>query len=326
MAEACLPRGLIIDMITPLEKGGEIDGRGLGRHLDRVIPHAQALFIAGPHMGNGRSLGQKLLKSLFEKVLVVVRGLIPVMVWISRETEEKTVETLLLLRRILKSREYSGPVFWVDTPLYYHSNRGLIRHCERLSSLAQEPFILHNDPDLIKTTDRPFKRSNIRTSILKELVQMDSMKGLIFSGSLERAYNYQKAVRSRSDFRIYDGDESRFLKHPSLSGVVSGGANLAPRAWQKITASSLDLNGGHKDYPDHLKQIWETGRYLNNLKDVYQEHGNRLITQVLFDRGVLSAPEDAASGSVDPENAVAGSMEEERKALSDLMEQYADYS
>lgn len=316
MAEMRLPKGLIIDLITPLTKQEGIDGRGLGRHLDRVLPYVQSLFVAGPYMGSGPSLVPGLLKSFFEKVLVVVRGRTPVMVWISRKTEEKTIETLLLLKGVLASRNYAGPVFWVDTPLYYHSNRGLVRHYEKVSSLVDEPLILYNDPHLVSTGDRPFKRNNIRTSILKELVQIDSINGLIFSGSLERAHNYQKAVRSRSDFRIYDGDESRFLEHPSLSGVVSGGANIAPRAWQKITASSLDLDGGNKDYPDYLAQIWETGRFLSSLKDIYQKHGPRLLVPVLSDMGVIKSPEEAN----------AGLMEKERKAVKELMEQYADYA
>ena len=39
-------RGLIVDLVTPLRESGEIDGRSLGRHLDRILPHVQAVFIA----------------------------------------------------------------------------------------------------------------------------------------------------------------------------------------------------------------------------------------------------------------------------------------
>ncbi len=317
MAVSRLPRGLIIDVITPLTRERGIDGRSLGKHLDRILAYAQALWIAGPHAGNGLSLSPDQRGELLEKAMVVVRGLVPIFVWISRETEEQTVETLLLLRKKMEGRKYTGPVFWVDTPLYYHSNRGLPGHYERMSSLVEEPFILHNDPELVKADDKPLKRNNIRTGILKELARMDSIGGLIFSGSLDRVHNYQKAVRPRTDFRIYDGDESRFLEHPSLSGVVSGGANLAPKAWQKITASSLDLNGGNKDYPDHLKQIWDTGRYLNNLKNIYQGHVPLLLHHALSDMGVIKVPGDSFK---------KGFMNEERRAIRILMEQYGDYS
>ena len=56
MAVLPSPRGLIIDLITPLKKSGDIDGRGLGRHLDGVLPYAQALLLASPHIGEGKGL------------------------------------------------------------------------------------------------------------------------------------------------------------------------------------------------------------------------------------------------------------------------------
>ena len=317
MAASPPPRGLIIDVITPLMRGNKIDGRGLGRLLDRGIPYAQALFIGSPYAGNGKTLDMDGREDLFEKALVVVRGRVPILVWISCETEEKTVDTLLSLSKRMKLRNYSGAIYWVDTPLYYHSNRGLPAHYARLSLLVEESFILHNDPELIKAMDRPLKRNNIRTNILKEISRMERIGGLIFSGSLDRVQNYAKAVRSRTDFRIYDGDESRFLEYPSLSGVLSMGANLAPRAWQKITASSLDLNGGNKDYPDHLKQIWYTGGYVKDLRHIYWKHGPPILKYVLSDMEVIS-------GST--ESHAAKQMEAERRSLRSLMEQYGDYS
>ncbi|MBW1887689.1 MAG: dihydrodipicolinate synthase family protein, partial [Deltaproteobacteria bacterium] len=263
------PRGLIIDLITPLKRGGEIDGRGLGKQLDRMLPHVHALLLASPYMGEGNHLKPTQREELLEKAIVVVRGRVPILVWISQNTEDETRETLALLKKRLEIRNYKGSVFWVDTPLYYHSNRGLPQYYRNLSSNIEDSIILHNDPELIKPQPKPLKRNNIRTSILKDLAQIDNIRGLIFVGSLDRANNYQKAVRSRSDFRIYDGDESHFLSHPSVSGVISRGANLAPKAWQKITTSSLNRSGDQKDYPDYLKQIWEVGGYLSDLKNIY---------------------------------------------------------
>jgi dihydrodipicolinate synthase/N-acetylneuraminate lyase len=312
-----LPRGLIVDLITPLAGGGDIDGRSLGRQLDRVIPHVQGLLISSPYMGEGNLLKPEQREELFEKSLVVVRGRAPIFMWISRKTTEKTRETLLSCKKIAENRKYKGPVFWVDTPLYYHSNRGLRRHYEEMISLVEEPFILHNDPDLISSIGTAFKRNNIRTGILKELSILNGIKGMIFFGPLDRAYNYRKAVRARADFRIYDGDESYFLRHPSLSGVISRGANLAPRAWQKITSSSIKLEGGQGDYPDYLRQVWETGGYLNKLKDIYSGHGPSFIKLVLRDMGVI---EDDGMGK-ESEN-----MSGEVNAVRDLMEKREDYS
>ena len=310
------PRGLIIDLITPLKKSGDIDGRGLGRHLDRVLLHVQAILLASPYMGEGQNLGASQREELLEKALVVVRGRVPLLVWISRDTEEETRETLLLLKKRVEIRKYTGQVFWVDTPLSYHSNRGLPLHYRNLSSMVTEPFLLHNDPRLIKQLARSFKRTNIRTGILKELAPIRSIQGLIFFGSLDRARNYQKAVRSKTDFRIYDGDESHFLTYPSRSGVVSIGANLTPGGWQKVTASSLNLNGTRKEYPDHLQQIWELGEYLRDLKDIYNGNPVPIVKQVLSDMGIIESPAHTLKSE---------DISEMADRMKELMKNYGDY-
>ena len=284
------PRGLIVDLITPLNKNGDIDGRGLGQLLDRVLPWVHGVFLASPYMGEGTSLGPAQLEEVLEKSLVVVRGRVPILVWISRNSEQQTKETLQLLEKRLEIRKYDGPVFWVDSPLFYHSNRGLAFNYQNLSSMTREPFILLNDPKLIQQLASPLKRTNIRTSILKELAMTDAIRGLIFLGSLDRSHNYLKAVRRRSDFRIYDGGESRFLKHPSLSGLLSAGANLAPMPWRKITASSLGLDGDRDEYPDQLQQIWDLGSYIQALKVLYESAAVPLVKQVLSDMGIIDSP------------------------------------
>jgi dihydrodipicolinate synthase/N-acetylneuraminate lyase len=309
-------RGLIIDLITPLRENGSIDSRGLARHLDRVLPCAQGVFLASPYAGEGRNLDFQQREELFDKSLAVIRGRVPLWIWISGETGDETQEMLHLLEKRLAARHYAGPVFWVDTPLLYHSNRGLFSHYRHLTSLSGLPFILHNDPDLIKEVARPLKRHNLRTSILKKLVEIESIQGLIFLGPLERAQNYQKAVRQRADFRMYDGDEARFLAYPSRSGIVSAGANLAPRTWQKVTKSSLNLIEGKEEYPDSLEQLWEAGEYLRALRDRYHPHPGLLTKRVLADMGILGSP-----GSGSGKDELEGRIGE----LKNLMSRYADF-
>jgi len=284
------PRGLIAELITPLARGGAIDDQGLKQLLARVLPHVHAVFLAGPHAGEGRNLQGARRAEILDKASSVIQGRVPVLVWITQDTEEGTLETLLLLRSSIEKRKYRGRVFWVDSPLYYRSNRGLSLYYEKISSMAAGPLLLHNDPELIRGTGQALKRTNIRTSILKGLAALEPIRGLIFSGTLTRAQNYHRAVRQRKDFRIYDGDETAFLTHPSLSGVVSLGANLAPRAWLRVTDSSLHLNGNEGDYPDHVRQIWETGEYLRNLMEAYRAYPVPLIKQVLFELGVIESP------------------------------------
>ena len=290
------PRGLVVDLITPL-KHGAIDEKGLERLLEQAIPHAQALLLASPRHGEGESMGLAMRRELLKKTRETVNGRpISLFVWISGNTEAQTRENILALQEDFEA----GRHFFVDTPLVYHSNRGLPDYYRELQGMVKAPLILHNDPDCVHAT-RAFKRRNIRTAILKELVQIEGIAGLIFSGSLERAHHYQRACRGMQNFRIYDGDEKRFLEHPSMGGVVSVGANLAPGAWEMITQSSIQLHAHRENYPDRLQQIWESGDYLKNMVALYGETPTAMIKAILSKTGTIETPEMLKSVEIEPD-------------------------
>ncbi len=311
------PRGLIVDLITPFRADGAIDEVGLGRLLEKIIPFAQAILLAGPEGGEGKKMEPSRRTELLQKALPIIRERVPVFVWVTQETPQKTKTTVITLRNLIDTQRYSGPVFWVDSPLYYHSNRGLPDYYKEICSAVDEPFILHNDPKLIKEAGAPLKRNNLRTAILKELAGIKNIVGIIFSGSLDRAHHYQKAVRARTSFRIYDGDENHFLDHPSMSGVVSIGANLAPAAWQRIAMTSLHLGNSHGDYPDSLRQVWEVGRYLRELKDAYQQMPAALVKEILADMGMIETPVIHSHSE---------NFRQSADKLRDLMTSYNNYS
>ena len=100
-------RGLIIDLITPLSRGGDIDGPGLGWHLDNVLPHVQGLLLASPYVGEGKNLMPAQKEELLEKALVVVRGRVPILFWVSGETVEETSDPS---RAIADGSEEQPPV------------------------------------------------------------------------------------------------------------------------------------------------------------------------------------------------------------------------
>jgi dihydrodipicolinate synthase/N-acetylneuraminate lyase len=288
MAASTLPRGLILDLVTPLRADGELDEKGLQTLLGRILPHVQGILLAGPCGGEGEKLPADLREALLRRSLPLIGGAVPILVWVSQPSAESVKETVDLLQKRLKRESYRGGVFWVDTPLYYQGNRGLARYYEELAGRYGRGWVLHNDPELIRPTKRPFKRENIRTNILKRICELEGVEGLIFSGSLERANHYQKAVRAEPRFRIYDGEETRFLSHPNLGGVVSLGANLAPKAWKKVTSSSLGLE--REEYPDRLRQIFEAGARVGELVGLYHRNPVPLVKQALFRMGILESP------------------------------------
>jgi len=281
------PKGLIVDLITPLDDKGDIDNDGLGSLLKKVLPHADAALLASPKMGEGSGLSLKLKIDLLKKAATFIQGRIPIFFWISEDSAENTEKTLTLLEDLLKSYSYKGEVFWLDSPLYYHSNRGLYDHYQDLTLNTKYPFVLYNDPGLINMLERPLKRCNIRTSILKNLSEIGKIKALIFRGSLTRVNNYQKAVNRRPDFRVYDGDEDRFLEYPSMSGVLSMGANIAPRIWSNVTRASLGMLEEDREKSDYLNQMWVMGKLLKDLRQIYNPNPVWTIKRSLVDLNII---------------------------------------
>jgi len=281
------PKGLIVDLITPLDDKGDIDNGGLGSLLKKVLSYADAVLLASPQIGEGSGLSLTLKTDLLKKAAAFIQGKIPIFFWISGDSVESTKKTLAFLEDAVESYNYKGGVFWLDSPLYYHSNRGLYDHYQDLTLNIKYPFVLYNDPGLINMLERPLKRCNIRTSILKNLAEIGKIKALIFRGSLTRVNNYQKALNRRPDFRVYDGDEDRFLEHPSMSGVLSIGANIAPRIWSNVTRASLGLLEEDREKRDYLHQIWEMGKLLKDLKKMYIPNPVWTIKRALLDLNIL---------------------------------------
>jgi len=135
---------------------------------------------------------------------------------------------------------------------------------------------------------RPVKHKNIRTSVLKKVSRVDHVLGVIFSGSLKRSMNYRQAVRHRRDFKIFDGDETAFLKQPSADGVVAGGANLLPQAWQGIVRSSLNRYEVQEQYSDHMRQILDTAAMLKAFHALYCVSPAAIMKRMLHVAGVLA--------------------------------------
>ncbi len=285
MEERRPPKGLIVDLITPLCDRGGIDKRSLNTLLKRVLPHVDGVLLGSPRAGEGRALGLDYKVELLEYAMALIGGERPILFWISGESSEGTKKILSTLEDLLNTYEHRGNVFWLDSPLYYHSNRGLYEHYSELTSLARNSFVLYNNPGLIEHLDKPLKRSNIRTSIVKELGGMEGIRGLVFCGTLARVNNYQKSLRRRPDFRVYDGDETRFLEHPSMSGIVSMGANLAPGIWSAITRYSLGIR--EDEDPGRLFKL---GTLLKDLLRIYRENPVRIMKKALFDLKVIGSP------------------------------------
>ncbi len=296
-----LPTGLICPLVTPLKTGDVVDVSVLDRLIDHVGTGADALLLGDVFWGEGLVLSSDMRLEMSCAVLEIIQGKWPVLITITSHNRKATRDLMARTEAFIERLDYPGRVYWVDYPVYYHSNRGLPQWYESMARDSRIGFVLGNHAGLVERRKRPVKHKNIRTGVLKRISQIEKVGGLVFCGSLKRSMNYRKAVRNRQGFKLYDGDELSFLRQPSSNGVVAGGANLLPEAWRGITSSCLNRYDVQQQYPDHTSQILETAAMLEEFHESYAQNPAAIMKRMLHVAGVL--PNAHTASATEPSTA-----------------------
>ena len=275
------PKGLIVALITPLDEEGRVQGESLREMIGRALPYCDALMIGEGVIGEGLSLPNPVRLELLQGSADTVAGRKPLFLCPTAAKTEETISNLITLTKALKNYPGQDSLFWVDIPLWYHSNRKLPQFYQEWKEYTPYPILLHNHPSLIAKLNRSLKRTNIRTAVLKRLVENERIVGIIQAGDLKRTIHYQRAVRARRDFRFYDGDERDFLNSPSVSGVVSAGANLLPSEWSEIVTASLKIS----EDPARNLLLLKQSQKLRNLSQLLEKSPALSLKSALYRLG-----------------------------------------
>lgn len=287
MAHSIPPKGLICPLVTPLDRDKNIDRPSLRRLVDSTIEYIDGILIGSPDIGEGLVIDNSMRVELARAGMETVFGRVPLFLNITGEKPEETAGNISKVELARGELKYKGDLFLLDCPLWYHSNRGLPDNYEELARMTDIPFILYNNPGLIKELRVYFKRPNIRTNILKRLSENEQITGIVHIGDLKRSINYLCALRQRSDFKFYDGNELGFLTRPSSSGIVSCGANILASQWKRITASSLTPQDPSREDPVRLRKLWQLGQELREFHAVYVANPAGIIKAALKHMGII---------------------------------------
>jgi len=284
-----LPEGLLIELVTPLTPTGSLDQDGLAHLLNRVEPAAAAVVAGSPGVGEALELPRSVRLELFASLVSDLPPKLPLFFGITGATPEETLGLVEDLEGEVKTESGERPVYWLDLPLWWHSNRGLPQAYQNLCRSLKHPLVLMNHPHLIRGKTKPFKHVNLRTAIFKKLSGLPGIVAIIYRGEIRRFLHYYAARAARPDFMLYEADERRFLARPGARGLVSAGAQLFPVIWQHLTKACLfpeESNGPG----GHRSQIWEWSNLLLRLYELYQLYPAPLLKLGLFHQGVLNSP------------------------------------
>ena len=280
------PSGLIADLVTPLHPDLSLDEISLARLLDRVISQADGILVGSPEVGEALELPGATRRRLLAAAVDAVAGRAPLFLGITGHSPEETRHLALAVEEACRRRDLGTPVFLVDLPLWYHSNRGLPQAYQRLLEEVPRPLVLLNLPRLISRRAPVFKRRNIRTHVFKKLVNLPKVVGLIHGGELRRFLNYHFAAAWRPGFAFYEADEENFLRRPGAWGVLSTGAQLYPAFWRLVTRVCLHPEEVAQDQ-ELRRQTWNLGQRLEKLARAYRGAPASLVKCALAAEGVL---------------------------------------
>jgi dihydrodipicolinate synthase/N-acetylneuraminate lyase len=308
MTASGVPKGLICSLALVSSPRRQVASEELRALVSRLHPHVAGIFLDPMFWHPDQDYCGPVSAALLEEATTLLPPGLPLWVRVTGKSADQTIHICQQLETLCRRLRFQGPLAWVDTPLLYHSNRGLTEHYERMLRESQFPLLLDNDPDLIGRMAGKSKRKNIRTAILKRLAQNPSVAGLLHRGDLRRSLHYQRAVRARADFLIYDASERHFLQRPSASGVLSIGANLLPAEWRLITQASVGLDERNGAEESRFRHLWEVGQRVRTLHRLYSPAPTKVIPAVLAAWGLSRGGQLSLSA-------------DERKAVQLILEQ-----
>lgn len=287
MIRSAVPKGLICSLALVSSPRGQIASRELQALVARLHPHVAGLFVDPMFWHPDQGHSGPVSAALLEEVTTLIPPGLPLWVRVTGTSADQTIHICQQLETVCRRLRFPGPLAWVDTPLFYHSNRGLIEHYERMLAETQFSLLLDNDPHLVRRIAGKGRRKNIRTAILKRLAENSMVAGLLHRGDLRRGLHYQRAVRARPDFLIYDASERHFLQRPSASGVVSIGANLVPQEWQIIAQASVGFDEPNGAEERRFRHLWQVGQRVRTVHRLYGLAPTKIITGVLAAWGLI---------------------------------------
>ncbi|MUV39905.1 4-hydroxy-tetrahydrodipicolinate synthase [Lentibacillus sp. JNUCC-1] len=196
-------------MVTPFDDQGELH---LGR-TERLVEHlldngTEGLVIAGT-TGESPTLSKKEKINLFEKVVQIVNGRVPV---IAATGSNNTAETIALTKEA-ESLGVDGVM--LVTPYYNKPcQEGLYEHFASTAARTSLPIMLYNIPG------RSVVHMTAETII--KLSQIDNIVSLKEASNDLTQLSYV-AAQTPEDFKIYCGEDSLTLPMAALGadGVVS---------------------------------------------------------------------------------------------------------
>ena len=134
-------KGIVAVLITPFDKNGEVDYKGLEKNVEWLIEQGVHSVLANGGTGEYQSLTKDERYKIAECVAKVVDGRIPFAIGTTHETQRKTIEYTKHAKSI------GADAVMISQPPYFNPNEEQIYHYFKdINDAVDIPIILYNNP------------------------------------------------------------------------------------------------------------------------------------------------------------------------------------
>ena len=249
-------RGVIVPMVTPLDKQGRIDRDGVAKLIERMLAEGCAPFVAGT-TGESASLTEEIKADLVRTAVAVSAGAEPVYAGIADNCLEGS------LRKARLYSELGADVAVCHLPTYYPIDGDQMRDWfSRLANQCPLPLVLYNIP---ATTGL-----SIPLPLADELSHHENIVGIKDSERDEERMRRSVALwRERDDFTLHAGWAARssWGVLNGFDGIVPSTANLVPGLYRKLYDAASRGDAEESDriqlLTDEISALYQEGRSLS---------------------------------------------------------------
>ncbi len=228
MSRKKLIGGLVTALLTPFDRRGEVDEGTLSDLVRlQIAKGTQGLYPCGT-TGLGPMLRAEERKKVAEVVIREASGKVPVVVQVGSADTSSTVE-------LAKHAERAGADAVASlTPYYYKPGESaVVRHFETVAKSVGIPLFAYNIPQ--------FTGNNLQPSVISRMAKAKAIVGV--KDSSRDFLHLQDVLEAMpEDFIVMNGTEEYglFAIMIGADGLVSGGANAFPEAFNELVAAQRD--------------------------------------------------------------------------------------
>lgn len=248
--------GVIVPMITPFTKNGQIDHDAVKRIVEHIVKNGASPFVLGT-TGESASIADDLRPSLVDTMVKTVAGRTPTFAGIASNCFQASIDA---------AERYSDlgvNAVVAHLPSYYPlTDDAILAYFEALADAVPLPLILYNIP---ATT-----HISIPLEVIEKLSHHPNVFGLKDSQrDLQRLETAIAMWRKRTDFSYFIGWAAQSVNGLALGadGIVPSTGNVVPGLFSMLYRATKNnerqvaLN--YQKMTDEIAQIYQKGRILS---------------------------------------------------------------